>query len=94
MRKNSYGWQKEAEEYFSNTPHPKQWFEFLAWITILSSLNLLYEKTGLLYIQVIYYISFLVLYNHVQKILWTKRFQEYLPSKLNEKTRKAITYLV
>lgn len=89
-----YHWQREAETYFNNLPHPKQWFEFLGWITAFSTLNFLSQKTGSIYIKVLYWISFLVLYNYIERKLWTKRFQDYLPESLSDKTRLVITYSI
>jgi hypothetical protein len=94
INKPSYSWQKEAETYFNNTPHPKQWFEFLGWITALSTLNFLSQKTGSIYIKILYGVSLLVLYNYIQKILWTKRFQDYLPKFISGRIRTIITYSI
>lgn len=93
-KKSSYEWQKEAETYFNHTPHPKQWFEFLGWITAFSALNFLSQKTGSIYIKILYWISFAVLYNYLQKILWTKRFQDYLPEFISGRIRAIITYSI
>jgi len=93
-KRSSYDWQKEAETYFNFTPHPKQWFEFLGWITAFSTLNFLIQKTGSIYIKILYWVSFLVLYNYIQKKLWTKRFQDYLPHIISGKIRTIITYSI
>lgn len=90
----TYDFQKDAEGYFSNTPHPKQWFEFLGWITAFSTLKFLSEKTGSIYIKIIYYISYLILFNFIQKVVWTKNFQNYLPSRILGRTRLFVTYIV
>ena len=91
---SSYGWQKAAKKEFGWSPHPKEWFELLGWITVLSTLQYLSVKTKSIYISIIYYISFIVLFNYIQKILWTKEYQKYLPSKINKKVRVLITYLI
>lgn len=92
MKKSSYDWQNEAEEYFGWTPHPKIWFEFLGWITALSTLQFLADKTGSKVIQLFYWISFLVLFNHIDKIIWTTRFQHFLPKVFSDKTKKLLAY--
>lgn len=89
-----FGWQKEAENYFSSTPHPKGWFEFLGWLTALSTLNFLSEKTGSLYIKVLYFASYAVLYNHIQKFLYTTKFQRYIPLKISSVNKNRLAYFI
>lgn len=91
---SSYEYQREAEFFFSSTPHPKQWFEFLGWITAFSTLQFLTEKTGSLYIKIIYYISYAVLFNFIQKNLWMKKFQNYLPSKISDRSKAVVTFFI
>lgn len=94
MKKASYDFQKEAESYFSWTPHAKIWFEFLTWLTALSTLQFLVTKTDSKPIFVIYIVSYAVFFNHLQKTLWSIKFQHYLPDHFSPKTKKAITYIV
>ena len=94
MKKFSYSWQKEAEEYFGWTPHPKIWFEFLGWITALSTLQFLSDKTASKVIQLFYYISFVVLFNHIDKIIWTTKFQRFLPHKFSDNVKKLSAYAI
>lgn len=92
--KSSYYWQKEAETYFNYTPHPKQWFEFVGWITVFSTLDFLSQKTESIYIKILYWFSFLVFYNYINKTIWTKRFQDYLPKSISGRIRIVITYSI
>lgn len=94
MKKSSYSWQKEAETYFSYAPHPKIWFEILGWLTALSALQFLVDKTSSLLIQGIYWFSYLVLFNHIQKTFWTIKFQHYLPNRYPTNIKKGITYIL
>jgi len=89
-----YNWQKEAKGYFSSTPKPKEWFEFLGWVITLSTLNFLSEKTNSLYIKVIYIISYGVLYNSIQKFLYTRKLQKYIPQKILFIKKSTLTYLI
>lgn len=92
-KKEEFDWQKEAKSHFSSTPHPKRWFEFLGWITTFSTLNFLSEKTGSLYLKTLYYFSYAVLFNYLQKILFTTKFQKYIPLKLSNLNKNRLTYL-
>lgn len=94
MKKNTYSWQKEAETYFSYTPSPKVWFEILGWLTALSTFQFLVDKTHSILIQGLYWFSYLVLYNYIQRIIWTTKFQHYLPNKLSPNFKKGVTYLI
>lgn len=89
-----FDWQLEAESYFGTTPHPKRWFEFLGWITAFSTLSFLSEKTGSLYLKILYFISYAVLHNYLQKLLFTTKFQNYIPLKLSYANKGRLTYSV
>jgi amino acid transporter len=89
-----YSWQKEAESYFNLTPHPKKWFEFIGWITALSTLKFLSQKTNSVYINIIFWISLMVLFNYFSKMFWTKQFQKYLPVYLSKTHRRSLTYAI
>jgi hypothetical protein len=93
-KKENFYWQNEAENYFSSTPHPKRWFEFLGWITAFSTLSFLSEKTGSIYLKILYYVSYAVLYNYLQKLLFTTKFQNYIPLKLSNKAKNQLTYFI
>lgn len=94
MKKSQYVWQKEAENFFGWTPHPKLWFEFLGWVTALSTLDYLSQKTDSIYIKIMYGASYLVLYNYIEKNIWKRRFQDYIPFKFPKLVKKIITYLI
>lgn len=93
-KQDNYDWQIEAEREFGWTPSPKLWFELMSWITAFATLKYLSDKTHSIYITAIYWISYTILFNHMQRIIWTSKFQKYLPGRFNEKTTKIITYVV
>lgn len=82
----------KQERYLA--PHPKIWFEFLGWITTLSTLNILSEKTDSIYIKAIYYFSFFVFFSNLEKNLLTAKYQKYLPSKFSPRIKSMFTYCV
>lgn len=57
-------------------------------------LQFLVDKTNSLSIQGIYWFSYLVLYNHIQKTFWTIKFQQYLPNRFPANIKKGITYIL
>lgn len=89
-----YDWQVEAESYFSALPSPKRWFEFLEWVVAIATLSFLYELTGSVLIRIIYFISFAVLSNYVQKVLYTTKFQNYRPFNSLKINKKLLSYLI
>jgi len=93
-KKDEFDWQKEAESYFSSTPHPKKWFEFLGWITAFSTLSFLSEKTGSVYLKILYFVSYAVLFNYLQKLLFTTKFQNYIPLKFSNANKNRLTYSI
>lgn len=91
---SDFKWQKEAESYFNSTPHPKLWFEILEWVTALTTLKFLTDKTNSIYIEIAYYFSYIVLYNYLQKSFMTIRFQKYLPARYTDKVKSIMTYIL
>ena len=94
MKGPIYYWQKEAETYFSSTPSPKTWFEFLTWITSLATLKFLDDRTTSPLITVIYFFSYATFFNYIHKILWTIKFQNFFPKRFPKKLTKWLTYLM
>lgn len=89
-----YHWQNEAKTYFNNLPSPNIWFEFLGWITATASLDYLSKKTKSPIINTLYLLTIAVLWNFLQKTMFSSKFQDYFPKTINNGVKKILTYVL
>lgn len=89
-----FEFQHEAKKFFGWTPHPQRWFEILGWITSLSALKFFAGETESLYLLILYYVSYAILYNYLQELVLTTKYQAVLKRKVSPGNARILTYLV